>query len=174
MVRNYGVGTLITNYPDGQPFGTMDYFSDDCGRSGNPIFLMSTLQVSVQNLQASPRAAFAIQKKLPDQRQSPMPHARFTLMGEIQKLSTDTVNELELKECYLRKHPEAKWWINYPDFEFYRMEVDRIFWIGGFGGFHYIGPIDAEIYHLVDLSGQTPAMHQKPMWERVREMVIQQ
>ncbi|KAK9762033.1 hypothetical protein K7432_012607 [Basidiobolus ranarum] len=174
MVRDYGIGTLITSYPDGQPFGTMDYFSDDCGRTGNPIFLMSTLQISVQNLDTSPRGAFAIQMQLPNPRQSPMPHARFTLMGEVKKIPQAEAESQQLKECFLRKHSEAKWWINYPDFQFYRMEVDRVFWIGGFGGYHYIGPIDPDTYHSAEVEGlPTLRTHQKPVWDKVREIVFQ-
>ncbi|ORX95428.1 hypothetical protein K493DRAFT_315011 [Basidiobolus meristosporus CBS 931.73] len=162
------MGTLITTYPDGQPFGSVDYFADDCPSNGDPVLYLSSMQVTVRNFHQSPRAALAIQTQLNSTSQSPMPHARFTLMGEIRPIPAEELNRRsqELRECFYNKHPEARRWPRGHDFRFYRLHVDRIYWIGGFGGFHYIGPISPEVYHRTD-----PSVAQGSFLNHVRDQI---
>jgi hypothetical protein len=39
----------------------------------------------------------------------------------------------ELADLYLAKHPAAAEWIGFGDFHIFRMEVEAIYFIGGFG-----------------------------------------
>ena len=50
----------------------------------------------------------------------------------------------------MAKHPEAKWWLpgaGFHDFKWYNLEIEEIYYIGGFGGIHYIGWIDVDTYY---------------------------
>ncbi|KAF9896671.1 hypothetical protein BX616_006981, partial [Lobosporangium transversale] len=52
--------------------------------------------------------------------------------------------------CFLKQHPEAKWWLpnrGFHDFKWYHLEIEEIYYIGGFGGIHYIGWIDVDTYY---------------------------
>lgn len=73
-----------------------------------------------------------------------MTTARFTLFGKVVLIDKEKVwLHLRLKgakiapsqECFLRQHPDAKWWIpdRMHDFHFYEFLVEGIYWIGGFG-----------------------------------------
>ena len=56
--------------------------------------------------------------------------------------STRLVAE-EARDLYLSRHENAKFWRDYSDFSFYRLEVSGVYLIGGFG---VMGWISAEDY----------------------------
>jgi putative heme iron utilization protein len=53
------------------------------------------------------------------------------------------VPSAEVRDLYLSRHENAKFWQEYTDFAFYRLEVDGVYFIGGFG---VMGWISAEDY----------------------------
>jgi hypothetical protein len=64
--------------------------------------------------------------------------------------TTSNQQEKKAEECFLAKHPEAKWWLpgaGFHDFKWYNLEIEEIYYIGGFGGIHYIGWIDVDTYY---------------------------
>ena len=137
------VGTLSTQSrkQPGFPFGSvMPFGLDDQGR---PLLLISNMAMHTQNLQADPRAALLVM-------QDPgavdlLGAARVTLIGEAKPLSTDDV--AEARELYLRAYPNAKYWVDYDDFAFYRMGVKDVYFIGGFG---VMGWASAEDYRRAE------------------------
>lgn len=46
----------------GYPFGSMDYYVDDCQDGGKPLMLLSHLQINVQNARSSNHISLAIRK----------------------------------------------------------------------------------------------------------------
>ncbi len=38
-----------------------------------------------------------------------------------------------MRQAYLKRHPSARHWIEYSDFSFFRLEVQHIYFVGGFG-----------------------------------------
>ncbi|KAI8627005.1 pyridoxamine 5'-phosphate oxidase-domain-containing protein [Xylariaceae sp. FL1651] len=70
---------------------------------------------------------------------------RFSLLGYIEKI--DDVSSAALSECFVKKHPDAKYWLpgnRIHVSEFVRLVVQQVYWVGGFGDRAYIGwiPID--------------------------------
>jgi hypothetical protein len=70
---------------------------------------------------------------------------RFSLLGYIEKI--DDVSTAKLSECFVEKHPDAKYWLpgsRVHVSEFVRLVVQQVYWVGGFGDRAYIGwiPID--------------------------------
>ena len=74
---------------------------------------------------------------------------RTTLLGKLEAVPEDELEQA--KQTYLAKHPNSKAWINFSDFTMYRMLVEDVYVVGGFGNDHYIGWISAEQYLSVQM-----------------------
>jgi putative heme iron utilization protein len=120
------LSTLSKKQP-GFPFGSvMPYSVDDQGR---PIFLISTMAMHTQNLKAEPRASLLVTQA--NVEGDPLGASRVTLIGNVL-----TVAEPELaqtRKIYLERYENSKYWVDYEDFSFYRMEVVDVYFVGGFG-----------------------------------------
>jgi heme iron utilization protein len=130
------IGSLSTHsqrFP-GFPFGSMmPYAVDDLGR---PIFFISTMAMHTQNLRQDPRASLLITQ--PDVSGDPLGAARLTLLGDVTEAPSG-----EVRELYLSRYENAKFWQDYTDFAYYRLQVSAVYFIGGFG---VMGWISAEEY----------------------------
>jgi putative heme iron utilization protein len=111
----------------------MPYVADEFGR---PAFFISTMAMHTQNLQQDARASLLITQ--PDVSGDPLGAARLTLLGNVTEASA-----AELRDLYLSRHESAKYWQDYTDFAYYRLEVLGVYYIGGFG---VMGWISAEDY----------------------------
>jgi putative heme iron utilization protein len=120
------LSTLSRKQP-GFPFGSVMPYSLD--ENGRPIFLISTMAMHTQNLKADSRASLLV--TLPNAEGDPLGASRVTLMGNVL-----TVTEPELaqtRKLYLERYANSKFWVDYEDFSFYRMEVVDVYYVGGFG-----------------------------------------
>ncbi|KAF9910078.1 hypothetical protein EC991_007409 [Linnemannia zychae] len=164
LVQNTSVGTFMSvmnssqkSAVAGYPFGSMDYYVDDCQNSGTPLLLLSHLQINVQNARSSNQVSLAI-RRLPGEgeRGNPMVDPRVTLMGRL--VPVEASKEKKAEECFVAKHPEAKWWLpgaGFHDFKWYNLEIEEIYYIGGFGGIHYIGWIDVDTYYKANVNSNS-------------------
>ena len=118
----------------GFPFGSMMPYAAD--GEGRPVFFISSMAMHTQNLMADPRSSLLIMQ--PDVAGDPLGASRVTILGT----STRVVAE-EVRDLYLSRHENAKFWQDYSDFAFYRLEVLAVYFIGGFG---VMGWISAEDY----------------------------
>ena len=120
------LSTLSRKQP-GFPFGSvMPYGLDDHGR---PIFLISTMAMHTQNLQADPRASLLVTQE--DAGGDPLGASRVTLVGNV--LPVPDAEVAEARELYLARHANSKYWVDFEDFSFYRMNVVDVYYVGGFG-----------------------------------------
>src|SRR5437016_1756367 len=120
------LSTLSRKQP-GFPFGSvMPYGLDDHGR---PIFLISTMAMHTQNVQADPHASLLVTQ--PDASGDPLGSSRITLMGNV--LSIPESEVAEARKLYLARYANSKYWVDFEDFSFYRMEVVDVYYVGGFG-----------------------------------------
>ena len=120
------LSTLSRKQP-GFPFGSvMPYGLDDDGR---PIFLISTMAMHTQNLVADSRASLLVTK--PDSAADPLGSSRVTLVGTILPMPESEV--AQSRNLYLSCHPNSRYWMDFDDFSFYRMEVVDVYYVGGFG-----------------------------------------
>ena len=70
--------------------------------------------------------------------EDPLGAARLTLVGAAKVAPAD-----EVRELYLSHYENARYWQEYTDFAYYRLEVEGVYFIGGFG---VMGWIQAEDY----------------------------
>jgi heme oxygenase (biliverdin-IX-beta and delta-forming) len=120
------LSTLSRKQP-GFPFGSvMPYGLDGQGR---PIFLISTLAMHTQNLQADPRASLLVAQ--PEAGADPLGASRVTLLGSVVPITKSEV--AAARKLYLERYTNSKHWVDFEDFSFYRMEIVDVYYVGGFG-----------------------------------------
>jgi hypothetical protein len=113
----------------------MPYGLDDHGR---PIFLISTMAMHTQNLQADARASMLVTQ--PDSDGEPLGASRVTLVGNI--LAVPNPELAEVRKLYLQRHANSKYWVDFEDFSFYRMDVIDVYYVGGFGVMGWVSAFD--------------------------------
>ena len=121
----------------GFPFGSlMPFASDDAGR---PIFLISNMAMHTQNLKADPRCSLFLTQPAADS--DPLGAARATIVGNAQPIPDNERNSA--KELYLVRHDNSRYWVDFADFSFFRLEPVDLYYVGGFG---VMGWVTAEDY----------------------------
>jgi putative heme iron utilization protein len=109
--------------------------------SGRPIFLISTMAMHTQNLQADARASLLVTQ--PDASGDPLGSSRVTVMGNVLTIPKPDVSDARRR--YLERYENSKYWVNFEDFSFYRMDVLDVYYVGGFG---VMGWVQASDYDL--------------------------
>jgi len=123
------IGSLSTHSRKqaGFPFGSvMPFALDDRGR---PIFLISTMAMHTQNLRADPRASLLIAQE--DSGGDPLGASRVTLVGNVLLIPPSEMPDA--RQLYLDRHANSRYWVDFEDFSFYRMDVVDVYYVGGFG-----------------------------------------
>jgi putative heme iron utilization protein len=135
------IGTLSTHSRKqaGFPFGSvMPYGPDDQGRPG---FLISSMAMHTQNLKADARASLLVMQEGGQSGDDPLGAARITLVGEVRAVPEAETGAV--RELYLGRHENARYWVDFDDFGFYRLQPGDVYFIGGFG---VMGWVTAEEY----------------------------
>src|ERR1700691_2704255 len=122
------VGSLSTLSRKQQcyPFGSVMPFGLD--EHANPVFLISTMAMHTQNVQADPRSSLLVTQ--PDIIGEPLGAARVTLLGNILRVPERDV--ADARKLYLARYANSRYWVDFDDFSFYRMEVVDGYYVGGF------------------------------------------
>ncbi len=139
LVEQNRLGSLSTvsrKHP-GWPFGSVMPYGLDA--SGQPIFLISTMAMHTQNILAEPRAALLISEATGAD--DALGAGRITLMGRV--ISVGEEDRAAMRERYLERYENAKYWVDYEDFAFYVMDVSDVYFVGGFG---VMGWVSADEY----------------------------
>jgi hypothetical protein len=118
----------------------MPYGLDDHGR---PSFLISTMAMHTQNLQADPHASLLVTQQ--DTDGEPLGASRVTLLGNV--LPVPEPELAEARKLYLQRHANSKYWVDFEDFSFYRMDVVDVYYVGGFGVMGWVSPSDYDDSH---------------------------
>jgi heme iron utilization protein len=129
------LSTLSRKQP-GFPFGSvMPYGLDEAGR---PIFLISTMAMHTQNLKADPRASLLVTQDSADG--DPLGASRVTLVGNV--LPVPEAEIPATRSLYLARHANSKYWVDFEDFAFYRLDVVDVYFVGGFGVMGWVAASD--------------------------------
>jgi putative heme iron utilization protein len=126
-VGRIGSLSTVSRKRPGFPFGSvMPYGLDARGR---PIFLISTMAMHTQNLQADPRASLLITQV--DATSDALGASRVTLVGNVLTIPEPEI--ADARKLYLDRYANSKYWVDFEDFSFYRMDVIDVYYVGGFG-----------------------------------------
>jgi len=107
----------------GWPYASLATLAPDM--DGGPVFLFSELSDHCRNLMVDNRASLLLEKALNLSR--PQTGPRVTVMGRMEK--TDNPRH---RARYLRYHPQAKNYADFGDFHFYKMQIEKARFVGGF------------------------------------------
>ncbi|MBI2199747.1 MAG: DUF2470 domain-containing protein [Candidatus Rokubacteria bacterium] len=130
--RTGTLSTLSRKHP-GAPFGSvMPYVPDE---RGGPLFLISSMAMHTQNLAADPRTSLLVVQ--PGWEDDPLGGGRVTLMGAAARLAED--ERASARAAYLARHPKAQHWVDFQDFAFWRLRVEDVYFVGGFGAMDWVG-----------------------------------
>lgn len=122
----------------GYPFASVTPYAMD--EHGRPIFLISQLAVHTKNLNEDPKASLLIFD--PAAEQDPLTSARMNLMGEVRPVPDADLEAV--RSLYLQQHPSSEQWLDFGDFGLYRLEIQDIYYVGGFGEMGWVSKQDFE------------------------------
>jgi putative heme iron utilization protein len=131
-------GTLATQLKQhaGFPFASVaPYGLDELGR---PTLLVSTMAVHTQNLLADPHASLLVTQA--GWTDDPLAGARLTLVGRVARVPDAELTGV--RGDYLARHDNARYWVDFSDFAFYRMEIDELYYVAGFGAMGWVDPAE--------------------------------
>lgn len=162
------VGTLSTmsRRHSGFPFGSLMPFALD--PAGRPIFLISSMAMHTQNLSADSNCSLLVAQPNPDG--EPLGAARATLIGNA--LPVPVADLAAVREVYEARHPNSRYWVDFPDFSFYRLQPMDLYYVGGFG---VMGWVDAKEYEVASpdpLAASAPGILAHMNADHVDSMIL--
>ncbi|RRA47778.1 HugZ family protein [Acidipila sp. EB88] len=122
-----GMLSTVSRKHPGFPFGSlMPYALDTLGR---PLLLISNMAMHTQNLKAEPQVSLFVSATAADG--DPLGAARATLVGRAESVPSEDL--AAAREQYLARHENSRYWVDFADFGFFRVELVDIYYVGGFG-----------------------------------------
>ena len=149
LVAQIKTGTLCTlaAEPEGFPYGSFVTVAFD---DGNPVFLVSTMAEHTMNLKRDPRASLLVAE---GGSEDPLANGRVTLIGPCAELDGDGGNA---RTTFLATHPNAAYYVDFGDFAFWKLKVESIRYIGGYGRMSWV---DAADWHAAEPDPLAAAAH---------------
>jgi heme iron utilization protein len=129
--RTGTLATLSRRHP-GHPFASVMPYALDA--AGQPLFLISSMAMHTQNLEADPRASLLVTQ--PDWTGDPLAAGRLTLMGAARRVPD--ADAATARERYLARHERARYWADFEDFGLWRLDVADLYYVGGFAAMDWV------------------------------------
>ena len=146
LVAANRMATLSTLTAAGYPYGSVvSYAADDVGQ---PIVLISEMAEHTVNARGDDRVSMLMVDMSGDG--DPLGNARLTIVGRIEMLEQPG----DLRKRYLEKHPYASYYADFTDFGFWRINVESVRYVGGFGHMSWVdadGYAEAEVLSLIHI-----------------------
>jgi putative heme iron utilization protein len=133
--RTGSLATLSRRHP-GHPFASVMPYALDA--DGRPLFLISSMAMHTQNLEADARASLLITQ--PGWTGDPLAAGRLTLIGDAERVpGADTP---AARGAYLTRHERARYWADFDDFSLWRMNVADLYFVGGFAAMDWVTAVE--------------------------------
>ena len=130
IVRSAPTAALGTLTADGGPF--VSFVTAANAEDGAPIVLLSGLAAHSRNLGRDDRASLMVQAPA-GEGDDPLTGARATVVGRLRRVGRDEPGHDGLMARFLARHPKAEGYAGFGDFSLYRMAVDGVHLVAGFG-----------------------------------------
>lgn len=141
LLRSARSGALAVIEPEtGFPFASRTLTGTDT--DGVPVILVSALSVHTGALRADPRASLLAGEP---GKGDPLAHPRLTVQVTASEVARDSDAHAGLRERFVRRHPKAKLYVDFPDFTFFRLVPERAHLNGGFGKAYLLSAEDLTI-----------------------------
>lgn len=108
--------------------------------SGGPVTLVSSLSAHTAALRAESACSLMVGE--PGDKGDPLTHPRLSLQCKARFVARESEVHAALRTRWLKSHPKAKLYIDFGDFGFVALEVQRAFLNGGFGKAFKLTPAD--------------------------------
>lgn len=131
LVAACRTATLCTvgHDPEGYPYGSFVTFALE---GGSPVVLVSELAEHTRNLRRDVRSSLLVAE---GGSVDPLANGRVTLLGRWEELPD---GESPARTAYLATHPNAAYYADFKDFHMWRMTVEAIRYIGGYGRMSWV------------------------------------
>jgi heme iron utilization protein len=141
LISLASLGTLSTlsRKHSGFPFGSLMPYALDL--AGRPLFLISNMAMHTQNLKADPRCSLFVGQANADG--DPLGAARATLIGVAEPIPASDLSSV--REMYLARHENSRYWVDFSDFSFFRLQPVDLYYVGGFGVMGWVEARDYEV-----------------------------
>ncbi|MGL5363864.1 MAG: HugZ family protein [Bosea sp. (in: a-proteobacteria)] len=137
LLRGTLAGSLATLDGSGRPFCSLVSVATDV--DGTPAILVSRLSGHTKHLLADTRASLLLART---GKGDPLAHPRITLDVEAEAIARNGAPDARLRERFLRRHPKAALYADFPDFLFFALHIRSASLNGGFGRAYQLGPPD--------------------------------
>lgn len=132
LMRGQAKATLATTMADrerdaGAPYASLVTIATD--HDGAPILLLSGLSDHTRNLAADDRAALLVDGT--GGLDAPQTGERATLMGRVRRIDDPAALD-RCRRRFLARHPSAALYAGFGDFAFFRLDLSRAHYVGGF------------------------------------------
>jgi putative heme iron utilization protein len=134
QVERHGVLCTLSRQLGGWPFASLTPYA--FAASGEPLFLISNLAEHTRNLRADPRVSLFIQDS--SALAHPQAGARITIMGLAKEVDEDEIEDARRR--YLARLPEGEGLFQMADFALFKLQIERVRFIGGFGEIFWLNP----------------------------------
>jgi len=127
------LATLLPGEPAGWPYASLVLVAVD--HDLTPILLLSDMAEHTKAIKAEDRVSLLFDGTVGlDQ---PLTGPRVTVLGRAERTDDE-----RLKARFLARHPDAAFYAGFKDFAFYRLVVERVHLVGGFGQIRWISAAD--------------------------------
>jgi putative heme iron utilization protein len=135
LVARIPTGTLCTLAlePEGYPYGSFVTVAFD---DGDPIFLISALAEHTRNLERDSRASLLVAE---GGAADPLANGRVTLLGPCRRVEADGGSA---RAAFFAAHPNSSYYADFRDFGFWKLQVEHVRYIGGYGRMSWISQAD--------------------------------
>ncbi len=145
LLRTARRGSLGTLEPEtGHPFVSLVSLATDV--DGTPIILVSQLSNHTGHLAADRRCSLLVGES---GKGDPLAHPRITLSCRAAAVDRESERGLRIRRRFLARQPKAELYVDFPDFGFIALEIERGSLNGGFGKAYRLEREDL----VLDLSG---------------------
>lgn len=135
-VRSATLSTIARD-PAGFPYGSLVAVAVDA--AGAPLLCLSSLAEHRQNLDARSEASILLAEPHTEEEDA-LALGRLTLLGHCTPAPRDAVGSA--RDAFLKRHPRAAGYVDFTDFAFYRLAVEAIRYVGGFGRMSWVDARD--------------------------------
>jgi putative heme iron utilization protein len=146
---NRGVLSTVALDPAGYPFGSVATYAID--GAGRPIVFVSTMAEHTRNAAADPRASLIVTEPVPEG-SDPLAAGRVTLLGDLLEVVGD--ERPAVRDRYLAANPASAYYIDFGDFSFWRLEVNSVRYVGGYGRMSWVEAADYAAAEADPLAGE--------------------